>query len=171
MKHINGLDENAFNDINVTICNALNYKYYLSYSKYFNSIDILLKKEEKHYQRDKSNFQQLKIFNKNPGKFEKYFLEKLEKKLQIVFDKKVKQISSTKIDQVIDQSVEKIFKTNNYSFTKQEIDNVKLILSYCQSNLENCKFKNESNVKHFMKTYQGVYICQKWKKKKNLKIL
>ena len=145
MKHINGLDENAFKDINVTICNALNYKYYLSYSKYFNSIDILLKKEEKHYQRDKLNFQQFKVFNKNPGKFEKYFLEKLEKKLQIVFDKKVKQISSTKIELEIDESVHNNLKLNEYSFNEKQKNDIKTILSYAKINLENCKYKKESN--------------------------
>ena len=109
LNNINGLDENASKDINISLYNALNYEYYLSYIKYFSSIDILLKTEEKNYQKDKSDFYQLKTPN-NPGKFEKYFIKNLEKKLLIIFNKQVKQISSTKIEQVSNESVEKFLK-------------------------------------------------------------
>ena len=57
-RKIRGLNENSNKDLNVTFFNALFYKYYLSKKKYFSSINFALKKEEKHYKKDKESFQE-----------------------------------------------------------------------------------------------------------------
>ena len=169
MNDINGLDENAFKDINVALCNALNYKYYLSYTKYFSSIDYLFEKEEKHYQKDKSNFQKLKVFNKNPGKFEKYFIKNLENKLRIAFDIRVRNLPSNIIAQVTDESLKKIFKLHDHSFTERELKNIKLIFSYGQSNVENCKCKKDSNFISFYTNLSEKLQKSKWEAEEEFK--
>ena len=47
--------------------------------------------------------------------------------------------------------MEKIFKIRDYSFNKKELNNVKLILTYGQKNVENCKYKYNSNFELFYK--------------------
>ena len=145
---IHGLNENANKDLNVTFFNALFYKYYLSKIKYFSSINFALKKEEKHYKKDKESFQQGKKLI-DPGKFEKYFLKKLKDILNPTFEKDLKEISSTEIDKEINETVDKAFEVKEYSFSQQDLKNIKLILSYAKINLEKCKYIIESNFDNF----------------------
>ena len=146
---IQGLNENANKDLNVTFFNALFYKYYLSKKKYFSSINFALKKEERHYKKDKESFQEGKKLI-DPGKFEKYFLKILkDNNLKSTFGKTLKEISSIDIDAEINETVDKLFQVKEYSFSQQDLKNIKIILSYAKINIEKCKYIIESNYSNF----------------------
>ena len=146
---INGLNENAIRDLNVTFFNALFYKYYLSKKKYFNSINFSLKKEEKHYKKDKESLQEGKK-SIDPGKFERYFLKILKDNLKSTFDKTINYIDTTEtVDIETNEIVDKIIKEKEYSFSEKDLKDIKLILSYAKNNIEKCKYIDESNYSNF----------------------
>ena len=146
---INGLNENAIRDLNVTFFNALFYKYYLSKKKYFNSINFSLKKEEKYYKKDKESFQEGKK-SIDPGKFERYFLKILKDNLKSTFDKTLKDIETNEIiDKETNEAVDKLFEVKEYSFSEKDLKNIKLIFSYAKKNIEKCKYIDESNYTNF----------------------
>jgi len=147
---INGLNENAIRDLNVTFFNALFYKYYLSKKKYFNSINFALKKEEKHYKKNKDSFQEGKK-SSDPGRFDKYFLKILRDNiLKSTFGKTLKDIgTNANIDIETNEIVDKLFEVKEYVFDEKDLKNIKLILSYAKKNIEKCKYIDESNYSNF----------------------
>ena len=153
VKNINGLNENAFRDLNVTFLNALSCKEYISKKKYFNSINDLFRKEKKHYQKKKERFQKGQGSGSGLGKFENYFLNELKNKFKSTFDKNVNQISSKEIDQEIyqkiDESVNKFFEVEDNHFNETQLKTIKMILSFAKTNIEKCKYLNESNSSSF----------------------
>ena len=148
INNIRGLNANANKDLNATFFNALSYQYYLSNKKYFDSFDYLFKKEQNHYEKEKEDFQKgLKL--SGPGKFEKYLLKSLKDNLKTTFDKVINKIASTELEKEIDESVNKFFEAKDYSMNKQDLQNIKLILSYANQNIDKCKYFNESNYLNF----------------------
>ncbi len=146
---INGLNENAIRDLNVTFFNALLYEYYLSKKKYFNSINFSLKKEEKHYKKDKESLQEGKK-SIDPGKFERYFLKILKDNLKSTFDKTINYIDTNEtVDIETNEIVDKLIKEKEYSFSEKDLKDIKLILSYAKNNIEKCKYIDESNYSNF----------------------
>ena len=155
INNIEGLSENVSKYITVTFFNALNYNNYLSKKKYFNSLDFIITKTEKHYKNDKESY--LKGQINCPQKFEKYLMKALKDNFKMTFDKLLNQITSTEIDSEIDKNVEDIVLSKNLKLEKNEIKDIKIILSYARNNIEKCKYFIESDYSNF-KTFLIYHI-------------
>ena len=73
------------------------------------------------------------------------------------------------IAQVTDESLKKIFKLHDHSFTERELKNIKLIFSYGQSNVENCKCKKDSNFISFYTNLSEKLQKSKWEAEEEFK--
>ena len=142
------MNNNAIKDLNATFFNALNYEKYISKKNYFNSINNLIEKEEKYHQKELEDFQK-GLKTNNPAKFEKYLLKKLKDNLKETFEQDLNKIKKIEIEKDIDEQIENTPKFKEQPNNKQDLQDIKLILSYTAQNIEKCKFNNESNFSNF----------------------
>ena len=147
IRNLNGITEYSYKDINITFFNAEFYHYYLDKKNLFSTIEYLFHNTNIKYLRDYELYQK-GFKNSCERKFENYFIKYLKDNLRTVFNINVYKINND-IDKEINSSFDSYITKNNYSFREKDLVEIKKILSFFKSNIEQCNYINQSNFLNF----------------------
>lgn len=131
-------------DIDITFFNGRFFQSYLENKDYFNNLDKMIKNENSNYHEKLINFQR-GYGQRVPRSFENYILQELKDKLKTVFNNDLSNLDNFEIDKEVNDTFDSIITKKKYSFDEDDLIDIKKIISYCKTNIDQCNYLKHSN--------------------------